>query len=102
MKRFLIAICLSGLAGLSSLWSQAEDPLLTPVPLVESEELGRERAENQRLWKEAAADNALRSGLASIAVGLYDELLADSDGEAAKTHRMELNRVSAFIALGQL
>ena len=101
MKRILCAACLFSQAVLC-LWGQNADPLLTAVPLVEEVDLGGERAENQRLWREAAADNALRSGLASIAIDLYDELLVDADGEATKTHEMELNRISAFIALGRM
>lgn len=101
MKRFLFAACLVIQAGLC-LYGQTGDPLLTAVPLVEEGDLGGERAANLRLWQEAAADNALRSGLASIAIGLYEQLLVDADGEATKTHEMELNRISAFIALGRL
>ena len=75
---------------------------MTLVPLVEEEDLGAERAINLRLWQEAAADNALRSGLASIAIGLYDQLLVGADGGNSRTHEMELNRISAFIALGRM
>lgn len=91
-------LCLSWLA----LGGQEADELTAPVPLVEDQDLTQEREANLRLWQEAAADNALRSGLASIAVGLYDQLLVNADGEAAKTHEMELNLISAFIALGRL
>ena len=87
MKRVLLVACF-----LSQLWltlfGQNQDPLMTPVPLVEEEDLGAERAGNLRLWQEAAADNALRSGLASIAIGLYDQLLVGADGEDPRTHEM--------------
>ena len=101
MKRVLIAACF-----LCQIWvpvlGQIPDPLTAPVPLVEEQDLTDEREVNLRLWQEAAADNALRSGLASIAIGLYEQLLVGADGEAAKTHEMELNLISAFIALGRL
>lgn len=101
MKRFLLLACLLGwVAGSSA--GQDEDALLVPTPLVDDEDLAEEREATLRLWREAAADNALRSGLASIAIGLYGQLLVDADGTDPKTYEMELNRISAFIALGQM
>ena len=101
MKRVFLAACLMSQAW-PSLGGQTEDPLLAPVPLVEEADLQGERAGNLKLWQEAAADNALRSGLASIAIGLYDQLLVNADGTDTKTHEMELNRISALIALGEM
>ena len=101
MKRVLFVACFVSQVW-QSLFGQNQDPLTTPVPLVEEEDLGNERASNLRIWQEAAADNALRSGLPSIAIGLYDQLLVGADGGESRTHKMELNRISAFIALGQM
>ncbi|QXD23844.1 tetratricopeptide repeat protein [Opitutia bacterium ISCC 51] len=101
MKRVLLVACFLSQVWLT-LFGQNQDPLMTPVPLVEEKDLGAERAGNLRLWQEAAADNALRSGLASIAIGLYDQLLVGADGEDPRTHEMELNRISSFIALGRM
>ncbi|MCZ6674871.1 MAG: tetratricopeptide repeat protein [Verrucomicrobia bacterium] len=96
--RGVILLCLSGIMASG----QIEEPRLPTVPLVESGSLSLEQIASRRLWQREAADNALRSGLASIAVSLYDQLLEGADPESALTHEVELNRISAFIALGQM
>ena len=81
---------------------QIADPLLVPVPLIENEEQRSEQAALRIVWQKEAADNALRSGLASIAVGLYDQLLEGADPLNPDTHELELSRMTALIALGQI
>jgi hypothetical protein len=100
MKPLIFFAFLLG-ASLGVVYAQVPDPLVSPVPLVESAQTDVERMQNRRLWEKSAADNALRSGLASIAIGLYSSLLeqAPSGGDAGE---LELNRISAFIALGRM
>lgn len=81
-------------------FTQVSEPTL--VPLVEALLQETEESERRLLWKKEAADNALRSGLASIAVGLYDELLVDSQSNEFIKLELELNRISALIALGEI
>ncbi len=88
------------LSGLISGFAQVADTTL--VPLVDETLQQQEIRERRLLWKKEAADNALRSGLASIAVGLYSELLTDGEVDEATRLELELNRISALIALGEI
>ncbi len=72
------------------------------VPLVEETWALEESNFRDRLWLKGAADNALRSGLSAIAVGLYSELLESATEEDVFFHEVELNRISAYISLGDL
>ena len=72
------------------------------VPLIDTASQDEEKNAQRFLWQKEAADNALRSGLASIAVGLYDDLLEVIKPSDHKKRELELSRISAFIALGKL
>ena len=75
---------------------------LALVPLIDEAGQDQEKNAQRFLWKKEAADNALRSGLASIAVGLYDDLLNGIAPHDTRKPELELSRISAFIALGKL
>lgn len=102
MKRLIFtglafyALCCLILVG------QVEEPVLTPVPLAEGETQISEQHFRRQLWQKVGADNALRAGLASIAVGLYDRLLSTADFQDVRTHEIQLSRITALIALGEI
>ncbi|MCB1124021.1 MAG: hypothetical protein KJT03_20885, partial [Verrucomicrobiae bacterium] len=101
MNRIFAILVFAGTIWLS-VNGQEEDPLISPVPLVTPEQSSVERDANRRMWQKTAADNALRSGLASIAVGLYDRLLEQGALDAEQITEIRLNRISALIALGRM
>jgi len=72
------------------------------IPLIDAPSQDHEKNAQRFLWQKEAADNALRSGLASIAVGLYDQLLESITPSYPHKQELELSRISAFIALGKL
>jgi len=101
--RRLLSIAFLGLSFVAaSLSAQVNEPRAVDMPLVSEQEQTREDLASQFLWKKEAADNALRSGLSGIAIGLYDRLLEEADEDLPITHAIELSRVSAYISLGRM